>query len=659
MSPQINTSYASLVPVLSPQPVALADGGHVPTALEYVAAAECFLFDDGKTLQAWSDRFLPLWTIVPRATLNGWVVSGADLYVQDGAVICQFDLRALLRFHSADQAPVPANALNLATGDSWTTQTSGGPSFPDWCAQTRDSGYSPPVLWAGDPNRVFVLTAHGKVYPLPADLVEADRTQFVKLKAYPPDPDLPLHLCVPDGEPLHLQYLSSGPPPVSPPDPQHPRHCNLILLAQPSSGAHILFQREYPPAGGIAHWLAMSAAAAKRNSQMQSIRLHPEGSADPIFYCESSGPPAWQIFAFPNVVAFRSGGGCVICQLDSPGHTLAAAPMVMVPPDAPGAPLLYALTKDANNHVWLEQFKLPPATGAGSLAGAWPLVASQLGAIGPWLSAGASGAVMPLDPDSALVCYAAGARVLGFSRAKYVEQLPTAAARASRNMIEIAARVSSGDAANTTIHDVSAVPALLDAVAGFSYSVAELAVLLKKAGSPGVEVASTLLARGSTFGEVARVMRDAGFDAAEILVGARPACADPAWWAGGTANGVMINESITSYLLPSPSAEEAARTICGVGYTAETIANSFRHLGPRPEAGTYAAVTICRIMYGTFTAGNVQSLLNAAGHDLLNVQWSIKFIYNEPVYYPERSKLFNGDIPAWANREPFLSLCIN
>ncbi len=135
-----------------------------------------------------------------------------------------------------------------------------------------------------------------------------------------------------------------------------------------------------------------------------------------------------------------------------------------------------------------------------------------------------------------------------------------------------------------------------------------------------------MLARGFPAGDLVRAMHDASFAAAGFLAGVWPDSMPIPWWRGDML-GVMWGDREYGYFVPSRFAEEAARTLCGGGYTLEDLPASCRNLGTLPAAGTWAAVAIARLKFTSLTPQDLQSRLVAAGLDQWDVKWTIKFLY--------------------------------
>ncbi len=158
-----------LVPALT-QAVALAAGSPGNwTAPRWVPEVSCFVFS-GNALYVFSDDCLQLWTVTAQYQLNGWTVNGSDLYNQDGCVLSQYDLNALIKNTSA----TPETAVNFKTHASWSSQTNPQSGYQALFADCAGSDllYSAPTVLndnSGNPS-FFVLSGTGTVIPFSANL---------------------------------------------------------------------------------------------------------------------------------------------------------------------------------------------------------------------------------------------------------------------------------------------------------------------------------------------------------------------------------------------------------------------------------------------------------------------------------------------------------
>lgn len=131
------------------------------------------LFHDNQTLWAYNaDGSGRAWYIKAHATIAGFVLStdNANLYVQDGDVLCQYDLAAV-QTSGDDYSPINAISFRPATPRKWSVSVQGAGNFGDLFNLAFPSGqsaltYSAPMMSTNnvDDIRVRVLRSDGCVF---------------------------------------------------------------------------------------------------------------------------------------------------------------------------------------------------------------------------------------------------------------------------------------------------------------------------------------------------------------------------------------------------------------------------------------------------------------------------------------------------------------
>jgi hypothetical protein len=581
------------------------------SALRFLPAAQIFVFDDGRYIYGISPNCQQLWTIAAQSKLNGWASADSHLYVQDGPVICQYDLNALLerQMSSAASAPEPSNAFNLATRSHWTAQKPGQPDFHTWFPKEEPNGhYSAPTLWTRDPSgvEVFVLTSQGMVIPMPANLYELDARQISKFAEYPPDEPL-LVAAAGEGDSAALQYSSGG---------------KLVLLERPAGEPRFQFKTARPPAAGASHWREMVAIAAVRDGFPQSISL---GGADTV--CAFAGTPPWLAFVRGPQVLLANGPWT--CLGGASARPFCAPPCLLA---AWGVTFLYALTKDEAGVIRFEQSRIsqPVAAPGATTKNAWPLFESQFAGILPWLNAGAAGPA-PFEDDARAICRRAFEEALGVrpDAVGHVDaDMAARGVRAAPGMIAIAAASHSADALIEPLRELCDLPmaAACDALVAAGYNAEQVARALRQPYPSGPQTAALLRGKGFDLVQVAAALHAVDYTPFHFLAGVVPESRDnPEWW-------LRITRPIQIPTAPTAEAETIAKAMRAGGFTFEKVAVSVRGFTALPKiiVPVVIAGALLRAGWPEVSAETVFALLQFAGYDTEYTGLVMKGVYDYP-----------------------------
>jgi hypothetical protein len=164
-----------------PQPLA---------GLVFETESKTILFDDGARVYGYSARCRRIFAIAPQAQLNGWSYDGSNLFLQDGPVLCQYDLMALDPRSDA----WPVKALNLETRHKWSSERSTDDFKALVPSPASTAQFSAPAIWNRESSGVFLhvlmVTDTPKIVRVPASL---DPHPF-EAWSTPASPDAPLEL---------------------------------------------------------------------------------------------------------------------------------------------------------------------------------------------------------------------------------------------------------------------------------------------------------------------------------------------------------------------------------------------------------------------------------------------------------------------------------
>ncbi|HKF49506.1 MAG TPA: hypothetical protein VKB38_19255 [Terracidiphilus sp.] len=543
-----------------------------PTDFQYIPESNCFVFDDGQTVYGRTPNGLARFTISPQMNLLGWAAIGPNLYLQDGSVLCEYDINGL----KTNNSPLPENAVNLRTHHSWSNQDWGSqnadPSgflalFPE--DKTPDHSFAKPaVANYGDGNPwILVLTSltappHVRAIPFASNLAHGQvyRTEQV--------PDSPLAaFAINVAGQLCLQYSEDN---------------QMVTLAR----MPLERQSKLTPASGTELWLRLSRAGARQFAAQaaSSHRIEVPESAWTATVCAGSQTSPWQLYVLEATAAAQQPAmiACVANSGEVTGGQLGNSQsqrMLLAPPFArleDGAMTMYGVTQDGSGQVFFEQYKLADAL-AGPASDARTLIGSQMTGIAPWLagtSIGSSGPAMgadiPFDSDASLICLAAILEVFAITDPGIAAKLASAVSAAARSMIRIAAGSDSVQVVTSTLNRLASIPQA-SAFAWFyelGYLPERVMGLMRAIfSSAGRDVVALLRAKGHTEAELASALYRNEYGAVELLFGLD---AQNEWaWQGPQVTGSPGYFSVPDNLKPLSNALPAA------GYTSDQVASSF------------------------------------------------------------------------------------
>ena len=508
---------ADIPPALS-QKVKLAGSPSNLTPPLWVEDAGCILFSDDKAVYAFSDDCQQLWSIASQYKLNGWAVNGSDIYVQDGCVICQYDINAL----DQNATIVPETAFNFKTHARWTSQTPGAgleSTIYTGCSG-NDLLYSPPVIQFSDSKvpMLYVLNGAGVVIPMPADLnVDGSKVYVSKDK---PDA-LNLFLSGPAGQQT-LCYLSGE---------------QVISL---TTGDKITLQSKQAPAGGAALWTQLNQNA---NIQCQPwTRLAVAGFSLSAMVTRVDDPDSGSklLIAMDNsqlsectatLISQQNGQSFTSrARLTSGDAAGSPLPQLLTPPCViieMGTAFLFAISAIADT-VWFQKFKMPAPNADASADNAWSMLQSQFAAVEDWFGSGGAFTPVPLDADLQILCLFSAVQAAGEQPSEVPASLTNACVNGSQNAIRL--MVADGFnvfQAATTIKCICATSAqdmirLLKSC-GYGMQPVELVKLLKSCGygMQPVELVKTFQDVGYASTEIAAAMKMAGYSLSDVYEGLR------------------------------------------------------------------------------------------------------------------------------------------
>jgi hypothetical protein len=578
------------VPVLTPafpQKVAEAKGRTL-SPLKFVLG-RFLIFDDGHNLYAYSRSLERSWAIVARSKLWGWAVQASEIYVQDGPVLCQYGITEM----SSDIQPVPGNAVNLITATNWTAQPPSDQSALTalFAATTLTGG--PPAVWSSGLSTPAVagLLSDGKMWALPANLVTGNAT------ATGVGAGASVEIFVePQGDKAHLRYMSGGKA--------------MSYLASDLDHA-IIAESGLPPTTGEPHWRAMHRLAAARRGRpsQDCVTLAPLNST-PIVAVAPLPADDWLIvFQGKDLVRCSRSGSTLMATLTN----LPMGPPVRFTNSA--GEWLYTLTTDPNGDVYLEQYKLA-STSQGTSNNAWPLIASQLAGVGPWIE----GALPPpFDENSTVVCYAAALDALGKTDSGIAGRLSTVVPAAADPMITIAASCSLVDETTRALLRLAPIPrdTLLAILARVKHPPEKIGPIMRDFydldGKEGEWLTSAMLAKDFILAQVASAMFAGRYPVCPFITQAGLPL-QVSSWVHYTGTEIAVTQK----------AKEIAIAIQAAGNRSADVAVSCKdldiaHIPAHPEAGSnhriWIATSIFRAGYPLMTGVDALRDLTFAGHD--------------------------------------------
>jgi hypothetical protein len=402
--------------VTPPQPLPGVPAGPL-SGLSWLPPAGPFIFSSPAGFHLVTTTGALRWTIPTRYQPHGWLLQDSDLYVQDGCVISQYDLRAVVRQVAM---PVPENACNLHTGRSWSAQQPGAgieSIFTD--SDRTDVAYSAPVSgWSGTTPMVYVLSAAGRIHGLQANL---SNPVPPFMSSEPPDPSSGLvasgarRLC-------RLRYVSADGQVVT-------------LRTQPLG-----IESTVPSAVPAATWSAVKRAAAtpEQWSYQLSLDASPvsvtvswnagdaadSGSHDRVTLTWVDPGTSWNVLHLDCGAAPSTPGRLAQARVTGDGSggpppRLLTPPCTLVEDDAI---FLYAVTAPPSasaDCVSLQKFKLQTSPDAQPDPWAW-VATTEAGAasrlVVPWAqatTAGTAAAAVPFDQATTFRCMFSALRAYG------------------------------------------------------------------------------------------------------------------------------------------------------------------------------------------------------------------------------------------------------
>ncbi len=553
VAPLTGMASPDIIPALS-QPVTLAGSASNLTPPLWVEDAGCFLFSDDKAVYAFSDDCLQLWSIAPQYKLNGWAVNGSDLYVQDGCVICQYDLNAL----DENATIVPETAFNFKTHARWSSQTPG--AGLESTVYTGCSGddllYSAPVIQFPGSNApvLYVLNGAGVVIPMPADLnVDGSRVYTSQ-----DEPDaLNLFLGGPLGQQT-LSYLSGG---------------QAVTL---TTNDKLTFQSKQAPAGGAALWTQLNQIANMQCEPWATLALagfslraqvsrvdDPDSSSRLLIAMDNSQLSQWTVTlvsqepgqSFTSRARLTSGGA-----VGSPQPQLLTPPCVII---EMGTAFLFALSAVAGS-VQFQKFKMPAPNADGSADNAWSMLQSQFAAVAEWSTSGRTFTPVPLDADQQILCLFSAVQAAGEQTSEVPASLTNACVNGSQNAIRLMA-------ANgfDLVHIVTVLKTLCQRTASDAITLLEacgyarasfLSIIKTLYAMRPVDMAQALKDTGLAENDTASAMKAVGYGARDVALGLMQTFPPKL----GPDNG----DDVQKTLFPALIAAGYSQYECFTGYTA-------------------------------------------------------------------------------------------
>jgi hypothetical protein len=450
-----------------PQPIA---------RLVFETESKTILFDDGARVYGYSARCRRIFAIAPQAQLNGWSYDGSSLFLQDGPVLCQYDLMSLDPRSDA----WPVKALNLETRHKWSSDGSTDDFKALFPSPASTSQFSAPVVWNRDSSGVFVhvlmVADSPKIVRVPASL---DPHPF-EAWSTPASPDAPIELfAIDSAEGPILQYLSGG----------QVLSVRMHPLAQ-------LNQQGPPESAG--HWQRLSRANTINvtGPAQQSIPI-PAGRGDDDLWVSAFSSQDWQLYVAPNHagakarIGLATGAGAPLggdLGADADPRTLRSTVALVQEHHENFAFLLAA---DNQNSIRLEKYKLAEPFG-GASRHSRVLIDSQLRGIPAWLVAGAKGTsawtqAVPFDANSTVVCAGSVLESLGIADAAIAGKLAAAGSAAASRMMAVSAQSNTAIPVAAAVYQLCGVPLTTLLADGF-HDPTQTATALRAAGLPVIDV---------------------------------------------------------------------------------------------------------------------------------------------------------------------------
>jgi hypothetical protein len=558
------------IPVLMPaltQTLNLPKESLQEPVLQYEPESESFLFDDGSTIYGYSSRCRLLFRIAARAKLCGWANNGANLYVQDGPVLCQYDLGAL----DAGAESFPVRAIHLENHQTWSSPKPAA-AFKALFEATATASYSAPAIWNRDATGVFVHVLvsgdSAKVMRLGGNLERRPFETYTTEK--PPDPPLALFAIATVDGPA-LQYLSGG---------------QMVTLHM-----HPLDLMSRQPLRAPAdHWLRVSRAAAAGAAQSQQSM-----AVDDTLLCFSPVENR-QIYvagrrgARPRIAVTSAAGEILGGDLgdESTVRTLLSAPVLV---QTHGASFLFAVTTSDGSSALFEKYHIKEHL-PGPPRHAWTVTDSHFRGIAPWLEAGAKGTsgwnAVPFVSATAPVFAAAIREAASLPDPWTSEQRAAAGSAAAAPAMSVAA------ASNTALP-----------VAG---------VLHQMFGTP---LAALLAGLSFSQNQIAAGLRSVDYTVAAAVAAIQPLSTESGWWRLPYTVGVGPPDTWGPDGPPSvpqpvsPAASILAAAIASAGYSSQEVAAACV-VPPGGPDQVLRPVALLKAGYG-MGAESVEPLIKGAG----------------------------------------------
>lgn len=133
--------------------------------LVWIEETSCFVFGDDQAVYGYDKTCRLQWTIKARQKIEGWVVSGNDLYVMDGSVLGQYDIKSF----QGTEIGFPINAVNFTNGKTFThySNSESKDKYKGFFNKPAFIKYSPPIVVN---DKVYVLSDENKIWGLRGNL---------------------------------------------------------------------------------------------------------------------------------------------------------------------------------------------------------------------------------------------------------------------------------------------------------------------------------------------------------------------------------------------------------------------------------------------------------------------------------------------------------
>ncbi|MDB5072080.1 MAG: WD40-like repeat containing protein [Candidatus Eremiobacteraeota bacterium] len=497
------SAFPVLQPAFTQEIRSAAPASGQMSAVRWAAQPQCIVLDDGQNVYGYQSNATPSWTITTQNGLNGWSIWADNVYVQDGSVLCQYNVLAL----NQGTVAVPDSAVDLDTSTRWSAQEGGTPAQFNalFASPPPPPGqYSGPVLWgeASTGPQIYVVSATS-AFSLPSNL-DPDNAVVNAFNDNFPTAPLQLFPWFDANRKPFLQYLSGS---------------TVVTLAADT----MQVQQTFPTSATPAQWPAFSAfTASQAISGTGTIQLSQAGVQQSVYCLVPASPASWMCFAAvdqgtsmssvtftTNSAAgvFTATGGQLLTTQGQPAMLLSPPAVVEVQ----GLWYLFAVTN--TNGVSLEVFKL--VTTPNSARVAWELIEPQLSALASWVNGGGTATPVPFQSRDELFCIAAGAQLCGLPQADIQRKIQAAA-------ISVVVEVARAQASPS--------PTVVDIVALCGVPPDAMFSALLAAGFGNVQVVGLLYALYQTDQNAMAVfLKGKGYTAADCLVvlGSQPQSATP------------------------------------------------------------------------------------------------------------------------------------